>query len=218
MTTRAELRESLRNLLADKTQWRDTLINGWINDAIRDYSHSLPRLATSTISMSTGTQSYNVASYNIQAVRAVEYPAGETPRRLLARLSRAQQAFDGGPYYDIKADNSILYIGEAPAAGESLLIEYDTLHTVPASDAAVLTVPDRHIELLRLFVVWKAILQLEMDENVSVNRRRDMLNALGLNAFRAERAYRSRLRDVLGSLALGEFAGPWQMDQHDRVY
>jgi hypothetical protein len=218
MTTRAELRDSLRNLLSDRTQWRDSLLNGWINDAIRDYSHNLPRLAVVTLAMTAGTQSYSIASYNVQTVRLVEYPTGETPRRLLTRLPRDDASFDGGAYYDLKSDNSIIYMGESPALGDSMLVEFDTLHTIPTSDSTLLTVPDRHLELLRLYVVWKAASQLALDENVSVDRRRDLVNALGLNVLRAERAYRSRMREVLASMALGSVTGPWQMDRKDRIY
>lgn len=218
MTTRAELRESLRNLLSDRTQWRDSLLNGWINDAIRDYSHNLPRLASATLPMVSGQTSYSIAVYSIQAVRAVEYPAGQSPRRLLRRLSRADPRFDGGAYYDLKADHSILYIGERPTTSESLLLEYDTPHTIPSSDAAALTVPDRHLELLRLFVVWKAAAQLELDESVSVDRRREMLEALGTTASRLEQAYRQRMSEVLASMALGDWSERWQMPHGDRIY
>lgn len=218
MTTRAEFRASLRNVLTDKTQWRDTLLNNWIEDGIRDYSHNLPRLMISQIACATATKSYSLASYTILAMRAVEYPSGETPRRLLDPLKRSHTAFDGNLYYDVKSDFSTLYIGESPTLGETISIEYSSIHAIPSTDATTLTIPGNHFELLRLYVIWKAITQLELDENVSVDRRREMMNALGLNAFRAERAYRTRLERIVGSTAEGGIAGAWKQDRRDSIY
>ena len=217
-TTLLQFRDSLRNLLSDKTQWRDTLLTTWIQDAIRDYSASLPRLLRSTINCLAGQTAYSLSSFTILQVRAVEYPSGQTPRRLLAPLKRSHAGFAGGPYYELQADHLALYIGESPASGEDILLEYDSLHAIPSSDSTELTVPAQHFELLRLYVIWKATIQLETDENVSVDRKRDVMNALGLNSYRAERAYRSRLRDILAGLAPGGVAGSWKMDKKDRIY
>jgi hypothetical protein len=144
-TTLGQFRESLRSLLTDKTQWRDTLLNMWIQDGIRDYSHHLPRLASASITCAAGQQSYSLTAYTILQARAVEYPSSQTPRRLLSHLGREHPAFAGGPYYDLKADHSFLYLGESPALGEFILLEYDTLHAVPAIDSAELSVPVQHL-------------------------------------------------------------------------
>jgi len=218
MTTRGDFRESLRNVLSDKSQWRDTLVNEWINDAIRDYSRHLPRLAASTIPMVAGTKNYDLSTYEALAIREVEYPISQTPRRLLTYLPRENYGFDGGQYYDLKNDLTVLYMGETPSAGEYLYIEYDKLHTIPSTDGVSLTVPDGHLEALRLFVVWKALTQLAMDENVSVDRDRADAGSLGLNAYRAERAYRSHVREMLANVARSEFTGPWRADKFDQVY
>ena len=215
MTTLAEFRASLRNLLTDKTQWREALLTNWVQDAIRDYSMNFPRLVRSTIAAATGTRTYALSEYLIITIRAVEYPTGQTPRRLLAPLSRAHPGFDGSASYDLSADNLFLYMGESPTSGESILIEYDSLHAIPASDAVELTIPAQHTELLRLYVIWKACVSLEMDENVSVDRKREMMNALGLNAYRAERAYRSRLKEALRTATHSGVAGQWKMDKYD---
>ena len=216
MTTLVEFRLSLRNLLTDKTQWRDALLTNWIQDAVRDYSLNFPRLVRSTIAAVTGTSAYSLSAYTMLTVRAVEYPAGESPRRLLAPRSRADPGFTGSASYDLSADFATLYLGETPATGESILVEYDSVHAVPTSDAAELTIPPQHSELLRLYVIWKACVSLEMDENVSVDRQREMMNALGLNAYRAERAYRSRLKEALRTATHSGIAGQWRMDKYDR--
>jgi hypothetical protein len=218
MTTRAEFRASLRNVLTDKTQWRDTLLNTWIEDAISDYSHNFPRLQISQISCVSGQKSYSLSSYTIFAIHAVEYPTGQTPRRLLDPKSRSLSDFSGNPYYDTKSDFSTLYIGESPNLGETISIEYSTIHAIPSSDATVLSIPGQHFELARLYIIWKAMVQLELDENVSVDRKRDMMNALGLNALRAERAYRNRLQDLLVTYAQSGIAGVWKQDKRDRIY
>jgi hypothetical protein len=122
------------------------------------------------------------------------------------------RSLDGGPYYDIRSDYSVIYLGESPAVGESFILEYATVHAIPSTDATVLTIPANHLELLRLYIVWKAVTQLEMDENVSVDRKREMMSALGLNAFRAERAYKGRMREIVLTYTHG-IAGQWRMDK-----
>ena len=40
--TLATFRDTVRTILSDKTLYRDSLVNAWIKDAIRDYSYYFP--------------------------------------------------------------------------------------------------------------------------------------------------------------------------------
>jgi hypothetical protein len=81
MTTLSDIRASLRNLLTDKTQWRDSLLNSWVQDAVRDYSLYFPLLVQTTIDCVAAQKTYDLSSYTLYAMRSVEYPTGEMPRR-----------------------------------------------------------------------------------------------------------------------------------------
>ena len=46
------------------------------------------------------------------------------------------------------------------------MVRYNAIHTVPTLDASVLTVPDRHPEVIRLFCIWKAAEEIAMTEEI----------------------------------------------------
>jgi hypothetical protein len=110
-------------------------------------------------------------------------------------------------------------IGEDPAAGEKIGLTYTAEHAIPSADSTVLTVPDHHLEALKLFILWQATKELELKEAKEPDKTTLLLNLLGLNAFRAERSYRTKIQDLQqASAAPGGYAGPWVVDQYDRVY
>lgn len=219
MTTRADLRAILREVLSNTTQWPDATLNVWIASAIRDYSTVLPRTLTATITCTTAV-TYALTSYTgIQTITRVEYPTAEDPPRYLARRPETGIAFEDTPCYDVRgAPPATLVIGEEPTAGEFIGLTYLADHLIPTDDVAALTVPDHHLETLGLFVHWQAIRELEMAEAVEPNTTSVLLSMYGLNAGRAERLYRAKLADNLKAQASSGYAGPWRMDIYDPIY
>lgn len=228
MTTRAQLRTSVRSVLADVFQFRDTQLNQWIEDAIRDYSTRLPFVDVGGLSVIDGVRFYCLTTSvneGLVDVLQVEYPTGRTPRRFLTRLSEHSLAFYGGPYYDINAQNYTqsgehlelkwLALGETPTTGQGIWLEYTRPHRIPTSDATVLSVPDAHLEVLRTYILWRAALALEVDESVSVTRNEAVIQRLGLSAARLEQTYRQRL-DAISKV--GSLQAEWRLDRWDRIY
>jgi hypothetical protein len=216
--TRTEFREALRDVLVDRSQWRDSQLNTWIDDGIRDYSRHFPLSGSAQFTCSAGVRSYSLAAYAPLAVTQVEYPCSQTPRRLLLRRARSHPAFIGCPVYDLSADLATLYLGETPAGGEILGVEVHTLHSLPASDASSLSLPDHHLELLRLYVVWQARLMLELDESASVTRSPNTLHALSQAVSQAERQYQSCLLEAQRSQLITRVSGSWGQDEWGRIY
>ena len=222
MTTRSGLRDIIREVLADVTQWPDATLNIWINQAIRDYSLYFPYHQSATVLVESGKAYQTLgATYcpGIIDILKIEFPVGNDPPTLLQRLSRNSPSFPHNNYYDTIGDPpTMLYIGPTPAINTNALIAYTVLHTIPTADNSVLTVPDIHLEALAMFCKWKAIEESEMEEMLNPDTTEFILTQIGLNAIRAERIYISKLREYRAA-SVGERSSPgWQMDKWDRTY
>jgi len=221
MTTLAQIRAIVREVLADTTQWPDATLNVWINQAIRDYSHYFPDYATEAIPCVTDDTTYALgATYaaGIISLIRVEYPDGETPPRYLQRLNDGSQFFLNGPYYDIRGDPpEELRLGESPTTGEYVEVSYTKAHKALSANADATTVPDRHLEALSIFCVWKAAEEIFATEEIDPDTREFLVSQMGLNAIRYERIYRNKIAEYQSGSA-SERSGPWGMDKYGQVY
>ncbi len=219
MTTRGGMRTMIRGALTDLSTWPDTKVNTWINEAIQDYSNYFPTQVEAYINCVTAQRIYSLSAYTgIMTVLQVEYPNGEEPPRFLLRRPETGNFFNL-PVYDLRGDPPTeLVTGEEPTTGEKIRIIYNAQHAAVNSDSASLTVPDKHLEAIKLYVVWQAVKELEMNEQMDPDTKTLILNTLGINAYRSERSYNTIIRDYLESSAPGGYSGPWQVDRYDRIY
>lgn len=224
MTTRADLRRSLRQMLTDATAMPDSQLDEWCRQAIYDYSLHFPYSRTASWDAAAGVRFYTIyleaATTIIHAVLGVEYPVGEEPPVMLSRKSQHEADFYGGAYYDLLLEgyNQVLVLGQTPSGGEGIKIVYESEHLYPTLEDSNLTVPDRHLELLRLFVQWKAISSLELSEAVDVGRQGDLLRELGLNSRQAAQAYHARMHQLLEATAPGGWVAAWTVESNRRIY
>jgi hypothetical protein len=224
MTTRADLRNLIRRRTGDLTapyKFSDLQINQFINDAIAEYTVHFPRRKTTTLACVDGQRKYDLPD-DFHGALSVEYPTGEEPPVYLARASYSEAGFwEAVGLYDVikrdPEDDSELWISEAPEAGQTITVEYHGDHDYPDLDADLLTVRDRHLELLALFVRWCTLQELASEEAKDPDPTTLNINTLELNAFRAERAYKGRLEEVKRSEQESDTAR-WTMDKHDQVY
>lgn len=212
MTTRADLNNLCRRRLADMTspvEWSDIQINQWINDAIAEYSIHFPKEVTGfTITTTADQREYSLSSATgIQHITRVEYPQGDDPPTLLTwRDKQDPRGFWGGPYYDFEGSPpSTLIIGEKPSANETIEIDYLADHDYLDDDSDTVSVPDLHLELIVLFVRMAAMQELAAEEAKNPDTTTLMANTLALNAFRAQREYRTFLEQVKASQANSTF-------------
>lgn len=224
MTTRADFRDQhLRLLLADTTQWPDATLNAWIESAIHEYSRHCPRQQYDTIEVTvSGAREYDTAGLLVSndqmyGITRVEYPYGEAPPRFLQRLAETSPDFYGNPYYDVRP-RWVLVLGEDPAAGEEIKVWYLTNQLAPVSDASTITVPDRHLDALKLYCLWQAALALEMEEARSPDLTSVYLTMIGDSAGRLERSFRARMNDITRESSASGVTGSWRMDAKDRIY
>ena len=219
MTTRAQFREDLRLQLSDRSFWRDFMLNQWINDAIHEYSINFPTESIETLDGDGSAREFTFTTSPVLAVLRVEYPTGETPPSFINQKSQVDAAFYQGPYYDLSGEPiTTIILGETPSASEHIKVWLQTTCGLPASDASSLEVPDFDLELLRLYCVWKGVAHLELSADIPADRKSALVAALGLNAVRAERLWRNRLRDTKEARSKGGWSGPWTVDSKDRIY
>ena len=219
MSTRAQLRAIVREVLTNDESWPDSTLNAYISDAFRDYSFYFPQHVEVKIDCVDDQVEYPLTSFTgIMDVLRVEYPDGEDPPRYLVQRPETG-TFEGQPVYDARGDPLVtLVIGEEPDTGEDIILTYSAMQTIPSDDTTALTVPDQHFEAIKLFCQWVAIRELELEESRDPDTTSLLLSMLGLNSGRAERLYRKRINEYEDHHGMGGAVGPWRMDGSDRIY
>lgn len=221
--TRGAFKLTLRTVLQDKQVWRDSLLEQWIAAGLWLYSLEFPRQTTVTITCVDGQREYSLITAglplsNIIWLGRVEYPKGEEPPRLLSSMPETWTAFYGGQYYDIREAEESLVIGETPSTGEEIYVGYATYRDDPVDDNSNLDIAEAHLDFLMLYVQWQAAEYVENEQSIAAELKSGALATAGLNAFRAERAFRSYSRDLRAAVARSLVTGPWRMDKWDRSY
>ena len=154
---------------------------------------------------------------------SVEYPKGEDPPVYLVKREYTRPGFwENEGYYDIvhrddKTDVNEIWISEKPTTGEDIEIVYSGEHDLLDDDSDVFTVLDRHLELIVLFVRWTAYQELATEESSNPDPTSLQSGTLELNAFRAKREYRTKVRDWKAAESESATA-TWRMDRFDRTY
>ncbi len=223
MTTRQQFRDTaLRSILENTAVFPDTLLNSWISEAIRDYSMHFPKEVQGTLQASKdGQRTFVLLGLadlaEVYGITRVEYPIDLEPPSMLSRLPRDHPGFEGGPYYDLVGEHEIM-LGQAVPLGATINIWYNTVHLAPTSDTMSLSIPGKHLEALKMYCVWQAVRKLEMDQSAEPDMTSLLLSMLGTNSGRAERAYRSKIREYLETTGGGQYSGPWRMDKWDGGY
>ncbi len=220
MTTRAELHSLIRRRLGDlraPVEFSDLQINQWIVDAIAEYSLAFPRLLEGSIPAVDGVHAYSLAAYpEMHAILRVEYPYGcQPPVYLERRKENDSRGFYGANLYDLKAlpsGGTHLLIGAQPQSGSTIAVTYSADHDYPDADGDVLSVPDRHLELLVLFVRLAAYQEqlavVSADDSASAY----LLANLSLNVNRVEKEYKARLQEYQRASAPGSEVVAWAME------
>ncbi len=149
----ASVRAELSDVSATTPKWSDDLLYLWAVDAIRDYSQYFPQTLDKVELTLTGT-SYPIPANYLRAV-FVEAPESRFLNTRKNRPGRRYYENVGSPthYY---IDGTALRIN---GTVNELLLTYHAIHGIPSTvgdDTFELTVPDRDMELIRLYVRAKA--------------------------------------------------------------
>ena len=214
--TLADLRSSIRKVLASTSDWTDGVLDVYIQDAIRFHSNYFPKRWRYTLTLTTGTQAYDLPwNLGFKAIVAVEYPTGETPQSYLQQANEWDAVFQnaGNVYAIIGLDDSTavasmdaagqIRFAETVTTAETAVIAYTGDHAVPVAgdDDAYITVPTREWEALVAFVEFRSHWELETDEAVSVTNVSIIMGQLGQEARMAWNRYKEVLTALTAAQA-----------------
>jgi hypothetical protein len=223
--TLSALRAILRRQLTSVTEWPNATLDGWLGDALRDYTREFPRRLRKTLTLTTGTQTYDLpGTQDFVSILRVEYPAGESPAVFLWQTDEGDAQFQNGGYaYALRApDDSLadeldvaageIVFAQTVTTGETANIEYEALHAIPVAgdDDAVITIPTSHVEALVAFVEFRQAAQLNNDARWMDCIANDKLSQLSADARQAWERYRGILADIrLGTARPGRNHVSW---------
>lgn len=223
---RPAMRPMIRNRLGDLNisayEWSDDQLNDFINWAILEYSQHFPLWGQVMIESDDGSHEFDLPM-GCRSVLRVEYPASQSPPEFLERRDRSHPDFylaDG--YYDLvwKGDEtttSLLIISNEGSAGTYISIEYTYGHPALANDTTDVTVDQRHLELIILYVRVCVMQEAASREAANPDPKTLILNTAELNVTRAERIYKARLESFKAS-AMESGRAVWRMDKWDGGY
>ena len=226
-TTLQNLIDACEADLADAANatWSAADIETWCRAAIDDYGLHFPRTLTDAITTSDDVRTYDLQADFLRPV-SVEYPTGEDPPEYLTRRVYRNPDFwlYSGCYAIVKrgddTDVDEIWISEKPEDSEPIPVLYQAPHDSSILTSGNLTVPDRHIFLLRFFVVWQARLQLQITEEKSPTSNSSLLMAqLSSNAQRSRRTYLDALSKAIfveAESAIVSWRG--QVEETTRIY
>jgi len=203
------------------SHWARTLVSELVKDAIRAFP--IPRPIQTTLDAAAGVHLYDLPSA-FREVVSVQYPTGQDPPAYLSRLSQQNPAFwqsDG--YYDVDRNyedtaGHQLCLSASPAAGKKILVCYLGDHDAAMTEYSTLSVPDRYLHLLTLYVVWRAWLERLGAEQKDPTAHTALLSELTGAARQAEAAYRAAVELALADLAESRRTPALHMDGYDRIY
>lgn len=180
MATRSALRATIRNELNDTggtPVWSDTLLNEWLNQAIRTYSRELPEEVQTTITVVVDQTDYALPARWLQVLR-VEQPKDSL--RLPVSGARTSAAGDPiGNLYDTQSKvrgarlhgyrvfGDELILDPAPTAtgtDENIRLEFTRSYAEPAADTDEIALPDTQEDILVLLVAALALRWVATDE------------------------------------------------------
>lgn len=200
-----ELRALLRVTLSDATAWPDATLDGWVQAAVRLYSAHFPRRLRSEVALAAGTRAYAIpGGLDGGALISVAYPAAEVPPRFLRCVPEWAPAYASrGPCYAVRGGDEsaagYIVFAETVTDGETAVVEHWAPHTLPdvGDDAAALTVPAQHLEVITAYVEFAAHYELETDEALVADGSTIVLAQLGEESRRAWNRY----KEVMDRLA-----------------
>jgi hypothetical protein len=188
----------------DPPTWDDAELLIFLNEAIREYSQHLPRLAETRLAAVAGARRYALPA-DTRALLSVEYPEGRDPAAYLTRLAHKSRrfaqsgllfAYDFLPRHDLTAAPSLLLSFE-PTAGETLVARHTQPHAAVGGVNDYLTVPADHHHVLLGYVLFAAARQLQAAEQAAPTGGSLLMAQLAANARRHELAYLQALNRIL---------------------
>lgn len=208
--------------------WPLANLEQWVREGIADYSIHFPRIITSTISATANTRQYDLSPY-FRGMITVEFPTSQDPPEYLKRRPYTHPDFwteDG--YYDVldKHDETAvpqLLISEKPAGTETITITFSADHPSNTSDAGsadATTVPNRHHDMIIMYVMWRAAVErISSEEQSPTDSTGMLLEQMSRDAETRRRMYvNSMARALKSQKGTPSITTKWNIPDYGRIY
>ena len=216
-----ELRETCQRTLNDAAgaTFTDDLVDGWIKEAIQEYSQHFGKVVSVQVTgITSGTYAYAVTD-KIGDVLQVEYPEDEDPPQYAVKRSYGNDDFwlNGDSYDYIQSQGEeagILYLSDPTQ---------DTTATITAlrsfdETAGTVEVPDQHQPLLIARVRWSARMFQAESELLNPTSNSSLLMAQMEQNARSARSSYFKLLYAAQLAEVGESSVQrWEMDKYLRT-
>ena len=232
MATLEDLADRAQNAIGDAGAgtWSQAVVEEWICEGIRDYGMYFRRTVTEVLQITTENDSREVSRFCREVIH-VEYPTGDDPPTYLKRKSRyAPDFYDTEDHFDFEPTDQYGHTDEVNATSPYLVFSFtlDSDETLTVLERCIfdaelesgdsITIPDEHMHLLILFVVWKAHSERAVTEAANPDSSIRMLQQMKEAARIAEADYRRALDQAQVMAGMGGWTPPWKADGHDRIY
>lgn len=212
MTTLADIRTAIRTILNDPSAatWSNDNLDSWIRAAIADYSTHFKQTLI-TIIPTTDTDTYALPSDTWQIVRTTLDSKDKLP------LFPTHVRWGSGLYYHHDTAAQQIQLDTTPAAGLDLTVTTTAPHdsTLAAGDAATITIPTEHQNIISHFVQWQATLSLQHAQQQNPTSNSSLLmSQLASNAVRIHDAYNTALQRAIYSERQESTGVQWQIPDH----
>tara|TARA_Y100000310_G_scaffold328928_1_gene397903 strand:+ start:15565 stop:16236 length:672 start_codon:yes stop_codon:yes gene_type:complete len=168
VTTWATLQAEIELDLGSDTQWTDAELLMYVNRGIREYSNYFPQIASTVLTTDDSTKAWETPT-GFLAVERVEFKhGGEDYPYFLEEI----RIIHGSQWYNPASEYPRMWFVEggefcltaAPDTDDVLTLYYRGAHTEMVDGTTVLTVPDKDLELLSLFVASRAAMRVAVDD------------------------------------------------------
>jgi hypothetical protein len=207
--------------------WDQAVVENWVLEAIRDYSMHFHQVKDETIATSDGVHEY-ILDRDVLDVINVEFPDSQDPPEYLTRLPRTDPRFwASDKFYDLELRHtfapdyeSAIWISAPGETGVSIGYQYLAAYyegTGVVADITV-TLPINHVQILIVYVHWKAATERLFDELQDPDRTIHLIDGMRNTVDTLRQQYDRMLAEALAEQVSTGWVSRWRVDHHDRIY
>jgi hypothetical protein len=209
--------------VANATWDRANTLWGWAIEGIRELPFLVP--IDTDIKPDTGKSHEFTLPEAAVSVISAEYPIGNDPPTYLIRKSHLEpDFFTSDRYYDVdrhfrEEEGLRLWTSASVDSDDSVRVELLCRHnTVYSVEATETDIPDEHINLVVLYVVWTAWQERLSKQLQNPTAYNQVIGQIQKAVELARQNYLSEVERALQEQNNSRYIQGWKIDQWDRIY
>jgi len=200
-----------------ETEFTDTELLAFLNEAISEYTQHFPRLTTTTITTITNTRVYPLP-FDARSIISVEFPSGAYPPTYIPRIDHHRITFSHTDCYDLLPTNELtaapnILFSFYPTPGGIITISLQQEHDHRLTLNDDITVPSDHHHILIQYVLFATTRQQQAREESNPTSANSLLMAqYASNTRRYELMYLNAINRVIFHRRGQSRTAAWKMD------